>query len=61
MRAKYTQKNCNQFREIPNLRDSQIGEALEYPSISVNIDRIHAGQLGVTLNRLAMLLWCYVL
>lgn len=48
----YAEKLKARLKKIPNLRDLQIGEALDYPSIDVNIDRIHAGQLGVTIEQI---------
>lgn len=48
----YAEKLKTHLEKIPHLRDLQIGEALEYPSITVNIDRIHAGQLGVTVEQI---------
>lgn len=47
----YAEKLKARLEKIPNLRDLQIGEALDYPSINVNIDRILAGQLGVTVEQ----------
>jgi multidrug efflux pump subunit AcrB len=36
--------------EVPALRDLQLGQALEYPAIQVDVDRQMAGQLGVTVE-----------
>lgn len=36
--------------EIPQLRDVQFGQQLEYPSVDVKVDRERAGLLGVTQN-----------
>jgi multidrug efflux pump subunit AcrB len=36
---------------VPALRDLQIGQPLDYPSLSVDIDRERAGQMGVTVEQ----------
>jgi multidrug efflux pump subunit AcrB len=38
---------------IPELRDVQIPESLDYPTVNVNINRTLAGQLGVTVSQVA--------
>jgi multidrug efflux pump subunit AcrB len=35
------------LREIPSLRDLQFGQALDYPTVDVNVDREKAGVMGV--------------
>lgn len=35
------------------MRDLQLGEALTHPALNVNIDRIRAGRLGVTVDQVA--------
>jgi multidrug efflux pump subunit AcrB len=42
----------SELARIPSLRDLQFGQALEYPSINVDIDRQRAGQLGVTVEQI---------
>ena len=42
-----------QLGKISEIRDLQIGEALNYPALNVNIDRIRAGRLGVTVDQVA--------
>jgi multidrug efflux pump subunit AcrB len=37
-----------QLKQIPSLRDVQIGELLEYPTIETKVNRERAGQLGVS-------------
>lgn len=44
----YAAKLKSQLNGISALRDVQYEEALDYPSININIDRELAGQLGVT-------------
>ncbi len=40
-----------ELERIPALRDIEVEQALEYPAISVKIDRERAGQLGVTVDQ----------
>jgi multidrug efflux pump subunit AcrB len=42
-----------QLAKIPEMRDLQLGEALTHPALNVNIDRIRAGRLGVTIDQVA--------
>jgi multidrug efflux pump subunit AcrB len=49
----FTQKIANELSRIPGLRDVQIPQALDYPTLDVQIDRERAGQLGVTVDRVA--------
>lgn len=51
--AEYAEKVVAKLKEIPYLRDVQIDEAIHYPSIKVNIDRIRAAQLGTDVNTVA--------
>jgi len=46
----YAYKVIDQLKKIPYLRDIQIGQSVAYPAININIDRIHAAQLGVNVN-----------
>jgi multidrug efflux pump subunit AcrB len=41
------------FREIPGLRDVQIAQDLEFPTVNVRIDRERAGLLGVEVEDIA--------
>ncbi len=41
------------LRQIPSLRDVQLAEALDYPTVNVDIDRVRAGQLGVSVDQVA--------
>ncbi len=43
----YANKVIAKLKEIPYLRDVQIGQPIKYPAININIDRIRASQLGV--------------
>jgi multidrug efflux pump subunit AcrB len=49
----FTQKIANELSRIPDLRDVQIPQALDYPTLDVQIDRERAGQLGVNVERVA--------
>jgi multidrug efflux pump subunit AcrB len=48
----FATKVRDELAKIPTLRDLQFGQALEYPSINVDIDRQRAGQLGVTVDQI---------
>jgi multidrug efflux pump subunit AcrB len=47
----FATKVHDELARIPVLRDLQVDQALEYPSIHVNVDREMAGQLGVTVDQ----------
>ena len=47
----FSEKIAAALRKIPRLRDVQIPQALDYPTLDVNIDRERAGQLGVNVDR----------
>jgi CzcA family heavy metal efflux pump len=47
----FTQKIANELARLPSLRDVQIPQALDYPTLDVQIDRERAGQLGVNVDR----------
>jgi multidrug efflux pump subunit AcrB len=49
----YTKKLQSALERIPELRDVQLAETLDYPTVNVNINRTLAGQLGVTVNQVA--------
>ncbi len=44
------EKVIAKLKEIPFLRDVQLGQPIKYPSIDINIDRIRAAQLGVGID-----------
>ncbi|MDP3069103.1 MAG: efflux RND transporter permease subunit [Opitutaceae bacterium] len=46
----YADKIIEQMKKIPYLRDIQIAQTLDYPSIGVNVDRERAGLLGVQVS-----------
>lgn len=43
----FAAKVIARLKEIPFLRDVQLGQPIKYPSIDINIDRLRAAQLGV--------------
>jgi multidrug efflux pump subunit AcrB len=46
----YAQKLIEQFRKIPYLRDIQLGQSNKYPAINIEVDRVRAAQLGLTMD-----------
>jgi len=46
----YAYKVINQLKTVPYLRDVQIAQSFRYPSIRINIDRVRAAELGVSVN-----------
>jgi len=49
----FAEKVKTELAKIKEIRDLQFGEALDYPALNINIDRIRAGQLGVTVDQVA--------
>ncbi|PAW67859.1 MAG: acriflavin resistance protein [Opitutia bacterium Tous-C1TDCM] len=46
----YADKIIEQLKKIPALRDIQIAQTLDYPTVAVNVDRERAGLLGVQMS-----------
>jgi len=46
----YADKIIERMRALPYLRDIQIAQTLDYPTIAVNVDRERAGLLGVQMS-----------
>jgi len=46
----YAFKVISALKKIPYLRDIQIAQSYKYPSIDVNIDRVRAAELGVSIG-----------
>lgn len=44
----YADEILAELRKIPSMRDVQLGELLEYPTVEINVDRERAAQLGVS-------------
>jgi multidrug efflux pump subunit AcrB len=49
----FTDKLEGALRRLPLMRDVQLAEALDYPTVDVDIDRVRAGQLGVSVDQIA--------
>ncbi len=49
----YSERIRLQLERNNHLRDLQYGQPLEYPSLNVDIDRVRAGQLGLTVQQIA--------
>ncbi len=46
----YADQIVEQLKKVPSLRDVQIAQTLDYPSVAVNVDRERAGLLGVQMS-----------
>jgi multidrug efflux pump subunit AcrB len=46
----YAQKLIEKLKQIPYLRDVQLGQSNKYPAIDIEVDRVRAAQLGVTMD-----------
>lgn len=46
LNEQYAYKVIDKLKQIPYLRDVQLGQAIHYPAVNINIDRIRAAQLG---------------
>ena len=46
----FANKVVKKLDSIPYLRDVQIAQSFKYPAININIDRVRAAELGVSLN-----------
>ncbi|HXB09965.1 MAG TPA: efflux RND transporter permease subunit, partial [Puia sp.] len=46
----YAARLMERLRQIPYLRDIQLGQSNKYPAISIEVDRVRAAQLGVTVD-----------
>jgi len=51
--AEYANKVIEKLKQIPYLRDVQIGQSIKYPSISIDIDRERAAQLGTDISAIS--------
>jgi len=48
----FAQRVLAEMRKIPTLRDLQLAQPLDYPTVDIRIDRVRAGQLGVTVDQI---------
>ncbi len=49
----YAERVRAEMAKLPHLRDLHYAEPLEYPSLNIDIDRVRAGQLGLTVDQVA--------
>lgn len=49
----YAEKVRAHLADVHSLRDLHYGQPLDYPSLNVDIDRVRAGQLGLTVEQVA--------
>jgi multidrug efflux pump subunit AcrB len=50
LNEEYANKVIEKLKQIPYMRDVQLGQSTKYPAININIDRNRAAQLGVDIN-----------
>ncbi|WP_118972452.1 efflux RND transporter permease subunit [Taibaiella koreensis] len=50
LNEKYAMMIVEKLKQIPYLRDVQLGQSTKYPALNVNIDRMRAAQLGVDVS-----------
>jgi len=50
LNEEFSYKLIDKLKQIPYLRDVQLGQSIKYPAININIDRIKAAQLGVDMT-----------
>ncbi|MCD9019855.1 efflux RND transporter permease subunit [Parachryseolinea silvisoli] len=46
----YARKVIARLKEIPYLRDVQLGQSVKYPALNITVDRVRAAQLGVDMS-----------
>ncbi|MBT1709513.1 efflux RND transporter permease subunit [Fulvivirgaceae bacterium PWU5] len=46
----YARKVIATLKEIPYLRDVQLGQSVKYPALNITVDRVRAAQLGVDMT-----------
>jgi multidrug efflux pump subunit AcrB len=46
----YAQKLMEELKRIPYLRDVQLGQSNKYPAINIEVDRVRAAQLGISMD-----------
>ncbi len=49
----YAGKLIEKLKEIPYLRDVQLGQSNKYPAVNIEIDRMRASQLGVDVSEIS--------
>ena len=48
----YAESIVSQLRPVDTLRDVQLGELMDYPTVDIRVDRERAGQLGVSVSEI---------
>jgi multidrug efflux pump subunit AcrB len=51
--VEYAKKVLDKLKQIPYLRDVQIGQSYRYPAIDINIDRVRAAEQNVSVNEIS--------
>ncbi len=49
----YAERVRAEMAKLPHIRDLHYAQPLEYPSLNIDIDRVRAGQLGLTVDQVA--------
>jgi len=49
----YAEQVREELSHLPAIRDLRFGQPLDYPTLAVRVDRVRAGQLGVTAGEVA--------
>src|ERR1700761_2721962 len=49
---RYADSVVEKLKQIPYMRDVQIDEAIHYPAVDINVDRVRAAQLGANANEI---------
>jgi multidrug efflux pump subunit AcrB len=49
----YAQKVIDGLKQIPYLRDVQLDQAIHYPALDINIDRVRAAEMGTTPDQIS--------
>ncbi|HSF08636.1 MAG TPA: efflux RND transporter permease subunit [Nitrospirales bacterium] len=49
----YAERVREELSHLPAIRDLRFGQPLDYPTLAVRVDRVRAGQLGVTAGEVA--------
>lgn len=53
LNEEYANKVLQKLKQIDYLRDAQIAQSTKYPSINIDIDRIRAAQLGISVSEIS--------
>jgi len=49
----FAKKVMDQLKQIPYLRDVQLDQAIHYPALNIDIDRVRAAQMGTTADQIS--------